>query len=441
MKGLVRSVTSRSIKWPRGKVGVLHKSIRRVKTLATERTTLVVGGSMFARLTILLVLVAASAQLSRQSFQFVAYTLAVTTAAQVLLDPQTASFLLTKWYSNTADQIRAEYRSGLILQGIAAAMVALAPLIVGLATGADGHELELGISLGVLAGVEGLCRYSRVSWQASERFGWYAAVDIALGIGRLVTVVVLLANPTLAAFTMANLFVAATIITLLIPAYRALPTPSMPAESWSVARLFYDVLPYGASTTFSSLYAQAPAVLIGLRGSLGAAAAYSVAVRLTQPTELVPLSLASTYLPKLVQSDEKVRQAIARKMVVVALSFATVGAALLIALSPLILGLFNVELHKTQLVLGVLAIVLLPKFVNYQLVALAIADGRIRQRLACAATVAVFSVVWVLILAPQGAIVVACVSLASELLLLSLLVRTGIHGQRRLGKARYGRVG
>jgi O-antigen/teichoic acid export membrane protein len=216
------------------------------------------------------------------------------------------------------------------------------------------------------------------------------------------------------------------LLALLLPAYRALPEAKLNQHGrWTVRQLFFDVLPYGASTTCSSLYAQAPAVIIGLRGSLGAAAVYSVAVRLTQPTELVPSSMASTYLPKLVRASGRERHYILRHMITVALSFASLGTVLLIASSPFVLSLFAVNLGEAQIVLAILAVVLLPKFVNYQLVALAIANGRIYQRLVCAAVVAVFSVSMVYMLAPLGSVVVACVSLASELFLLSLLVFTG----------------
>lgn len=400
--------------------------VRRLRDLAKARVILVVSGSLFARLMIFCLLAVASARLTRHSFEFVAYILAVTSAAQVLLDPQTANLLITRWYSNNVAEVRAGYRSGILLQSMTAVLVLLSPLAIGLASGAHKSELLLGLSLGAVAGSEGLCRYARVTWQAATRFGWYAGIDVILGFGRLATILVLLFCSTMSAFAVANACVAIALLGLLLPAYRALPKANTHLTGrWSLRKLFFDVLPYGASTTCSSLYAQAPAVIIGLRGGLGSAAVYSVAVRLTQPTELVPSSLASTYLPRLVQAGAHERRQILRHMVIVALSVASVGAILLVASSPLVLRLFAVDLGRTQAVLAILAVVLLPKFVNYQLVALAIANGRIVQRLACAVAVAIFSVSTVYILAPRGPVVIACVGLASELLLLSLLVFTG----------------
>lgn len=182
-----------------------------------------------------------------------------------------------------------------------------------------------------------------------------------------------------------------------------------------------EVWPYGASTFFSSLYSQGPAVLLGLAGSVQAAAIYSVVSRLTQPTELVPNAISAVCLPRLVMLDDHERRRAFRAQAAVAAVAGFFFAALIMAASPLLLRLFGLGFDEGWAIVLILALVLPVKFVNYQLVALSLAQGRIRARLVAGARVATVSIIAVLAVARQGAVPVALVTLGSELLLSTLL--------------------
>jgi hypothetical protein len=131
---------------------------------------LVVGTSLMARLTVLLVLIAAAASLPRPDFQFVAYMLAVTSAAQILMDPNLPQLLVVRWPALAGDRARAFFRSAVVLQLLAGIGVVAITTGIAVAVDATGMQLLTAASLALLAAAEAMLRCTRSVWQAEQRF-------------------------------------------------------------------------------------------------------------------------------------------------------------------------------------------------------------------------------------------------------------------------------
>jgi O-antigen/teichoic acid export membrane protein len=391
--------------------------VNRVVGTLRSPVTPVASAALWARLMILLVIAVGSRSLSHDSFYLLVYTLAVSTAAQTLLDPGVSSLVPVRWPTLDVDARAQIFRSGLVLQSIAGLLMAITTAAIVVAAHRGREAFEIGVSVGCLVAVEGIARYARVRYQVNGDFRRFAAVDIVIGVGRAATAVVLLLSATVASFALANL-VWALIFAILVYIYTR-----RSAGSLELARLAREVWPYGASTSFAALYSQAPAVLLGILGDLKAAAVYAVAARITQPTELVPSAISSVFLPRLAREWASERRATFLRQAKLACAVG-VAFALVIALGAgPILGIFSVEGRTARLVLFVLAAVLPIKFLNYQLVALALAERRVRQRLIASIVVGVASVAIVCVLAKHGPVMVAGATLASECLLCTLLLR------------------
>ena len=393
----------------------------------TSPTARLAGGSLVARLAVLAVVVVGARALEREQFEVLAYLVAVTAAAQTLLDPGTINYLIKTWPTLAAQEVRPTWLVGLRLQVcVGVGTVALTTLVIGLAR-PEPWALGLAVALGSLSAAESVARSARAPWQAAERFSAVAAVDGCIAAGRLITAGALLAADGTAVFCAANGAVALMLLAVPLVVVRTLPPPG--GEVVPLRRLVMQVWPY--STFWPSLYAQAPAVLIGIVGSVREAAVYAIATRITQPTELLPLSVSNAYLPRLVRATDDGRMIVFWAQVRLALTLAIAATAALVVLSPLLLALFDIPFSTGGPVLIVLAVALVPKYLNYQLVSLAIARGEIRRRFRISALVAALSICAVLALASTGALTVALILLTCECLLLTLLSRAnGIIGRR-----------
>jgi len=393
----------------------LFAQIRRSSSLG------VVSASLAARVATLLILAGAAAMLDQSAYNALVYVLAVSSAAQVLLDPGTANLIIVRWPELSPGGRWELWRSGFRLQLLACVGVAVStPIVVGAALGSRTY-LGLAAAVGILAGAEGLLRYARVTWQAEARFRSFALADAAIAVGRVVA----LGGLLLGGITGLSV----TCVVVAVPVGLAAWFLARPRHRDAVGSrltlraLVPEVWPYGASTFFSSFYSQMPAVLLGLAGTIQAAAVYSVASRLTQPTELVPGAIASVYLPRLVALGEVARTKVFREQLGRAVTAGGVIAAGLAVLSPVLLPLFGIPFSEGWPTFLLLAAVVPVKFGNYQLVALAIAQGRIRGRLVSSVVIAGASVPLVLVVASRGAGAVALVTLGCELCLALLLTR------------------
>jgi O-antigen/teichoic acid export membrane protein len=386
-----------------------------MRSSGARRSVLLAACALASRLSVFGVL-AAARTLSRAEFDFVAYLIGATTAAQLLLDPGTANLVVRS--ARDGARWRGMWRAGLRLQGAVAVAVTAGAVAVALAVHASRKEVVVAAALGLLAGGEGVARFARVTWQIAGAFRRYAGVDLLIAGGRIVTAVALAVSGSTRGLLVACMIVALPLATL-VP---ALARPDSPGERVRLRTLLAEVWPYGASTSFSATYAQLPALLLGILGSVPAAALFSVMVRIVQATELVPASIAAVHLPQLVESNSAERAGVFRSQAGLAVG-SGVTMALVSGLSGVAAGvLFGFGAGRAAAVVWILAAALPVKFLNYQLVALAIANGRIRARLVASGCVALVALVGLILLARYGAPAVAALSLGTECLLLMLLV-------------------
>jgi O-antigen/teichoic acid export membrane protein len=368
---------------------------------------------------LLVLVVVCSRTHSRDQFDALVYALAVGTGAQILLDPNTSAMLIVRWRRGIADY--SDWLCGLRLQAATAVAVALLTGgIVGAGVGTT-QGLALGLALGAMFGAESLARYARCVWQTEARLGRYAVVDLLVGLGRVLVAAALIGSGGFGRFEVAAIVVAAAwTIAVLVGVARRVGRPANVSSS-PVRSMLRDVWPYGLSTALSAAYAQAPAILIGLVGGLRAAAVYGIAARMTQTSELLPASLSAVFLPRLASSTGDSQQAVFRRQIRAAAATGGLCCVVCVLAAPVALPLLGVPWREGSGVVLLLALALLPKFLNYQYVSLALAQGRVKARLGASGVIAVLSVGGVLVLAGVGAVPVAGVTLACELGLLGLL--------------------
>jgi O-antigen/teichoic acid export membrane protein len=378
---------------------------------------LVASAAFCARLAILAVLVAAGvAGISRVEFQLIAYALAVTSAVQVIVDSSTAgAFTVINWdrYEGVGKSL---WAGVLRLQAMAAVFVFVGVMAI---VGAVAHSREgllVGGAVGAAAMAENVARFARCRYQRGLKFKQFAAVDLSLGAARLGGAISLVAW-SLDAFLLAQLlsvFVGLAWVTVnWRHARRDCPFPAAATRETLV-----DLWPYSAGAAVSSVYSQMPAIVVGAVGGLNAGAVYGIATRVTQPTELLPAALSSVRLPFLVGTTPERRRALVRLQVRLALLSGVIVAIVVILSAPFIARLIDHDASTTGVVIATLALALPLKFVNYQLVAIAISCGQAKARLAAAARVGVFSI---LLTAPAAIVdvrLVPAVVVASEALLL-----------------------
>ena len=390
------------------------------RRLSTDQrhTVPVAAAAVGSRLATLAVIAVASATLSKPNFDLVIYALAVSTAVQILLDPAVSNLVAVRWSEVDRASQAKMFQSGLRLQALAGVAMALtAGLFVVAARGGTG-SLFLGLALGTLAAVEGVARYARVVCQVDGRFGRYAAVDVLIGVGRVLIALALVVHHSTTALGVASLLWAGVIaVGIVVWASRRRRV------STDVASLAREVWPYGLSTFFSSLYSQAPTVILGIAGDLQAAAVYAVAARITQPTELLPAAISSVYLPRLAREGSASRQSTFITQGRLAFALGLAVAFTIATAGQFVLRVLGVAGQGAPWVLVILASLLPVKFLNYQLVALALADGRVKQRLRASLVVGVISVTTVVFVAHTGAVPVAVTTLVCECILCLLLVR------------------
>jgi O-antigen/teichoic acid export membrane protein len=290
--------------------------------------------------------------------------------------------------------------------------------------GAVGHSrqgLLVGAAIGATAMAENIARFARCRYQRDLRFRHFAAVDLTLGAARLVGAACLIVWST-DAFLLAQLLSVFVGLTWVAVNWRE-ARRDCPLPATGTLETLTDLWPYSAGAAVSSAYSQMPTIIVGAVGGLSAGAAYGIATRITQPTELLPAALASVRLPFLVGSDAARRRALVRHQLRFAwVSGMIVGLAVIFT-APFAARLFDRAPSTTGVVIAILALALPLKFSNYQLVAIAISSGQAKSRFMAAARVGVFSLVLTVPASVVDVRLVPAVVVASEAFLLLQLRR------------------
>jgi O-antigen/teichoic acid export membrane protein len=393
----------------------------RLSAIWRSDPAIVTAGSVFSRLSILLLYFIAARALDRQDYAFLAYIVGVSAFLQIVFDPSSlAAFVVTESAKSTAATRHALLRAGIRLMRMMSLVVVSAPMLVAALVSGNLAYVALGASVGMIASGESVARFARTEWQIDHRFRRYAAVDVLLGLGRVATGIALVLTGSVVVYALANVVVAVL--------WQAFPTltrvthhPDDPPTHRGVVQMVRGVWPYTASYLSASIYSNGPAVVVGLFGGIAQGALYTIVSRLTQPTELVPQALSAVNLPRLTHADDADRPALFRRQAVHAgVAGLSVTGALLIT-APITLRLFRLPLDEAFPLLVVLAAILPLKFLSYQFVALLMAEGNVRARLRSSGLVAMVSVAGVCAVAWAGALPAAIVALACEILLITLL--------------------
>ncbi len=398
---------------------------KRTSTAVRSDTATVTAGSVFSRLSILILYFVAARSLARADYAFLAYIVGVATFLQIILDPNSlAAFVVTKATLADDGERRALLRCGVKLMRLAGLATIGVPVLIALAVSGKPLYMATAASVGFIASGESIARFVRTDWQMDRRFRHYASLDVLLGLGRLTTGFVLVLTGNLSLFIVANLVVG--LLWQMLPwVVHATRKAKLQTAEESMLNMARQAWPYSASYLSASIYSNGPAVIVGLFGGVAQGALYTIVSRMTQPTELVPQALLAVNLPMLTAAGDDQRPSLFRRQAIQAGSAGLAVALLLVVTGPLTLRLFRLPLGEAFPLLVVLAAILPLKFLSYQFVALVMAEGNIRARLRASAFVATLSVVGVCAVAWAGALPAALVTLACECLLVTLLYQAG----------------
>jgi hypothetical protein len=365
------------------------------------------------RVMILLGTIIAGRLLPASSFDRLIYAISASSTLQILLDPCVYIYLPLVAPTVSRRHWARLWVDGLLLQVLAGTLLAALMFALSILTHASESGCLASIAVGVLAGLEGIARYARVEHQVRREFGKFAMTDVLISLGRLVSFIFLEVHPSLDAFALGCAIACVFPIASIARIYFNFPWHYMPVPS-STVRLLGKVWQYGLSTTFSGLQAQAPAVLLGIAGTIRSAAIYGFVSRLTQPTELIPSAIAAVMLPALVSAGPGARRGLFRRSLWQARIIGLLVGFAVVGLGYGVLKLSHQYSHEALLTLILLSAVLPIKFGNYQNGNATIVLGGIRYRLFLNACLAAVAVALVLTLAPHGPVVVALVILAVE---------------------------
>ncbi len=204
--------------------------------------------------------------------------------------------------------------------------------------------------------------------------------------------------------------------------------PVLRVKRSEAARLLRQALPLGGAILLSIVYTRTSVFILDAISGSTAVGEYGVALRLTEPLALIPSAVMAAVFPALAQALANQGYAATLPLRVKTIGLlALIG--LLIAIAGALLGpqllhfLYNDQYAGSTVALQILALAILPMFINYALTHFLVALRQQRLNLAFNAVVFVVNLAlcWFLIprFGPSGA---AMATVLSETLLLTLCV-------------------
>ncbi|MHA3702261.1 hypothetical protein ACXR2U_08740 [Jatrophihabitans sp. YIM 134969] len=382
---------------------------------------IVLSASVFARVGTLLWAAAFGRALPHDVYVQILYAVGVSLAVQVMLDLSS----LTTYFLRTNGEYegRSLWDRGVQVGSVVSVLIVVATCAASVLGAGTRSEVAMAIaSIAALAASEGFARYLRWVWQANAHFGRYAFVDVAIGMERFCIAAAVYWTGSVGVLIGASLTAAAVLlIPTMLASRRNANTLWTSGGQVGLGALIRESWPYALSITASSSYSQLPTVLVGLRASVSQGALYTGVTRVTQPTELIPGSIANVALPSLI-SQPLARRKIATVQIAAALAAGVAVAIAAVATVPEISRFLVLPEAQVSAILVILVLDLPIKYVNYQLVALAVAQGRIKARLAATCVVAALTAVTLWFTTPYGGRAAAITAVAADGLLLLALV-------------------
>ncbi|TFB96808.1 hypothetical protein E3O42_16860 [Cryobacterium adonitolivorans] len=181
------------------------------------------------------------------------------------------------------------------------------------------------------------------------------------------------------------------------------------------SKLVRGVLEYGVTGGLSAFYSQSPMVVGSLYLAPAQLAVLAIVYRVIQPLELVPGIMSQQLLPRI-----RIRPGSPWRYWAAFASGGVVTCVIVVLLRAPIEAIFGAPFVPVA-VFFIVALSIIPKFGNYALVAYLMGTGRIRIRLSVTIAVGASAVIGSLAVGPMGTIALASVTLASEILLATLI--------------------
>ncbi|MBK8460503.1 MAG: hypothetical protein IPL43_10275 [Micropruina sp.] len=369
------------------------------------------------QLLLLLLAVAVSPPSSRD---FVAIAFGTMTAFAIFADSGSSNYILAQGgqgVSRRAFGIAIRTHLGLGAGGLLLAMLLL--ISRSQATVSPLLWVTL-LAAGVSQILDSLLRVTRAPMLLAGRDGHYALPELTLGCAKLVVLgAVYLSGSLVPLLLLPILSLAAVLVTHRV-------VISGLATTDSSAPLLGRILRFGAAGAASACYSQMPVILAAIYLSLPEAAMLSVAYRVVQPLEVVPMSVSTQLLPR-------VRTHVRRpsRWWAAFCAYGATAALAVVAFGDVLAASLGISEWSTT-ILAIVAGSLVVKSGNYALASILMGLGGVSRRLLLTACVGLFSVLGLTLagLAATSAHM-AAVSLASELLLcLGLFVLIRREGRR-----------
>jgi O-antigen/teichoic acid export membrane protein len=201
------------------------------------------------------------------------------------------------------------------------------------------------------------------------------------------------------------------------------PRLSLKRAAW--VAVLREALPLGGAVVLSIMYTRTAIFALDRLGGVDSVGLYGVAQKLTEPLAIIPAALLAAVFPALSQALARPGGAAARlrRRTLALLSLAGGGIALagLLGAPWLIAWLYSGQYAGAEPVLQVLALAVLPAFINYALTHFLVAQGRQHLNLIFSAVILVLNTILCLVLIPQyGATGAALAVAISESVLFAL---------------------
>lgn len=348
------------------------------------------------------------------------FTVTASVACTAIFDPQTTPLLLVR-YAPVERIRRGDWIDTHVLEVLGALLGVLVTVVAVLVASRGSTVAGIALPMVVLleaAMLEQIWRFRRVGWQVGRGYGRYAAVDLSIGVVRIASAAALVTVGTTAGWVILAVGSVAHGLWLLRPTL----DPGPRAGLWATLKAAF---PYGLTTTLSSCYSQVPSVLAGMIVGAQTGVVLGVAARISQPTELVALSIAALGTQRMAAHPQSAIHEF-RWSLRMAVWTSLICAAGVGLVGPKLVAHLGAPGVAAELVVVLSALTLIPKFIDYQQNSFLVATGHIRRRLVAAsiAAAATMGGVVAVSVVTKGSPAVAEVAVAATLLLgeLTLLV-------------------
>ena len=389
---------------------------------ASRQVALVGATAAGARAASLCFLVVAGGVLGDGSIATIIYALSTSVAVGTICDPQSQPLLV---FTAGSDRVLPSglWKGARRLQAFTALASALLAVVVALVVARPPAQLAvLCVAICIAGSADQFARFRRTPWQIERLYDRYAGVDVLIAGARTTAAATLVVThrPVVAAISLMAGSVASVVFSC------AARPRIQPGPDCGLVLTFRACLPYSVATTASAIYSQVPAVLVGVVGGVQSAALLGFASRLTQPTEFAAGAISTIGIERLCSTPTGPRRRqLGRRFVMVAAGAGAVCAGAVWLCAGPLASHAGIDDRDLGVVIILQSFTLIPKFVSYQLVAEAVAAGRIRQRALISGICAVLSVLIVLATAQKGAATVAAGILTIELVLVASLFAFG----------------